>query len=99
MSLRAVCDILTLSRSVYRYRPDPDRDVPVIHAIQAAIEENPGYGFPKIFNPLRREGHGWNAKRVHRVYCLLKLNKRRTGQRQFIQPGKPTRNSCIDRLN
>ena len=87
LSLRSACEILNLSRSVYRYRPDTTKDLPVIEAIQDVVEENPGWGFPKIFKTLRRRGQPWNHKRVHRLYCLLKLNKRRKGKRRL-----PTRN-------
>ena len=38
---------MNLSRSVYRYQPDTDRDLPVIETIQAVLEINPGYGFGK----------------------------------------------------
>jgi len=75
--------MLNLSRSVYRYQPDMDRDLPVITAIQAVLEINPGYGFSKLFKTLRRQGYRWNHKRVYRVYCLLKLNKRRKGKRRL----------------
>jgi putative transposase len=61
--------------------------MPVIEAIQATVEDSPGWGFPKIFKTLRRKGHPWNHKRVHRVYCELRLNKRRKGKRRL-----PTRN-------
>jgi putative transposase len=83
LSQRAACEIMQLSRSVYRYQPDTQRNLLVITAIQAVLEKNPGFGFPKIFKTLRRQGYRWNHKRVHRVYCLLKLNKRRKGKRRL----------------
>ena len=86
-SLRGACEILKLSHSVYRYRPKPNRDLPVVEAIQAIVEEWPGWGFPKLFKTLRRRGHSWNHKKVHRIYCELRLNKRRKGKRRL-----PTRN-------
>jgi putative transposase len=39
LSLRAACQILQLSRSVYHYRPDTVRDQPVIEAIKAVVED------------------------------------------------------------
>ncbi len=61
--------------------------MPVIEAIQDIVEGSPGWGFPKIFKTLRRKGHPWNHKRVHRIYFELRLNKRRKGKRRL-----PTRN-------
>ena len=83
LSLTAACELLRISRSAYRYRPRADKDLPVVEAIQQVIEENPGFGFPKTFKTLRRRGYPWNHKRVHRVYCLLKLNRRRKGKRRL----------------
>ena len=77
LSLRACCRLLGISRSVYQYQPDNTRDNPVIEALSRLVEKYPRYGFPKLFVLLKREGHAWNHKRVHRVYCKMKLNMRR----------------------
>lgn len=86
-SIRGACRIAGTSDSVYGYRPDTSRDEPVIAALQSATERYPAYGFSKLFKVLRRWGHGWNLKRVHRLYCALNLNKRRRGKKRL-----PTRN-------
>lgn len=83
LSVRAACAAVALSRSVYRYQPDRRRDEPVVEALLDVVDRYPRYGFYKLFKLLRRRGHGWNHKRVYRVYCLLKLNLRRKGKRRL----------------
>ncbi len=83
LSIRQACRSLNLSRTVYRYRPDTTRDDPAIVALQAVAERYPRYGFPKLFQVLRRQGYSWNHKRIHRIYCLLKLNFRRKGKQRL----------------
>jgi len=87
LSERRACAAVGLKRSVYRYQPNPDRDQQVIEALVALAHQKPEFGFKKLFELLRRRGHRWNHKRVHRLYCALKLNKRRKGKRRL-----PTRN-------
>ena len=74
---------MNLSRTVYHYRPDTTRDEPVIVALQVVAGRYPRYGFPKLFQVLRRQGYPWNHKRLHRIYCLLKLNFRRKGKQRL----------------
>ena len=87
VSLRMACRAVGISDSVYRYRPIPNRDEQVIAKLQEAVERYPAYGFDKLFKILRRWGHAWNHKRVHRLYCELNLNKRRRGKKRL-----PSRN-------
>ncbi|MFH7829481.1 IS3 family transposase, partial [Kluyvera chengduensis] len=65
------------------YQPDTRRDEPVICALTELAERYPRYGFKKLFQLLRRQGNTWNHKRVHRIYCLLKLNFRRKGKQRL----------------
>lgn len=83
MSIRGACKAVNLSRTVYRYQPDLERDRPVIDALLALVEQYPRRGFDKLFPMLRRQGHRWNHKRVYRVYCALKLNMRRKGKKRL----------------
>ncbi|MBV4365946.1 IS3 family transposase [Erwiniaceae bacterium CMYE1] len=77
MSIRQACSTLSLSRTVFRYQPGMRRDEPAIRALTEQAERYPRYGFKKLFQVLRRQGHVWNHKRVHRIYRQLKLNFRR----------------------
>jgi len=76
-----------LSRTVYRYQAKPRDDGPIIELLAKLAERYPRYGFGKLFQLIRRDGHKWNHKRVYRVYCGLKMNFRRKGKRRL-----PSRN-------
>jgi len=76
------CKIVNLVRSQYYYSSKKD-DSEVIESLQDLAFRHPSYGFRKLFAYLRRAGKPWNHKRVHRIYQVLKLNKRRKGKRRL----------------
>ena len=76
-----------MSRTVYCYKPDLTKDDPVIKVLLELADKYPRYGFGKMFQMVRRQGHRWNHKRVYRVYCALKLNIRRRCKKRL-----PSRN-------
>jgi putative transposase len=86
LSVRQGCRCVGLSRSAF-YSPQENRDsdAKVIDAINAMIDRHPRWGFWKTFKALRRIGHGWNHKRVYRVYCDLKLNQKRRAKKRLPQ--------------
>ena len=78
------CRVVRLSRAAY-YRPPVSatrRDAAVIAVLTDVVARYPRWGFWKCFDRMRNEGHRWNHKHVHRVYCALRLNlPRRTTRR------------------
>ena len=81
------CRVVRLSRAAY-YRPPPSparADAAVIAALMAVVAEHGRWGFWKCFDRLRLQGHPWNHKRVHRVYCALRLNLPRRTKRRVPQ--------------
>ena len=92
LSKARACRLVGLSRTVL-YRPKVDRlarDREVIDAINDVIAKRPRWGFWKCFDRIRLDGYRFNHKRVHRVYCEMRLNmKRRTKKRILTGPAQP----------
>ena len=85
LSITRACRAAKLSRAAY-YRQKlnwASRDAPVVDALNAVVEKRQRWGFWKCFDRLRDQGHGWNHKRVHRVYCKLRLNLPRRVKRRL----------------
>ena len=82
-SERRACRLVGLSRSVARYVVNLAQDEAVIALLLELSERFPERGFSKLFQLIRRRGHGWNHKRVWRVYCQLGLNRRRRGTKRL----------------
>ncbi len=98
LSERQACKIVSLRRSVYRYKPRPKRDQEVAQVLLELASGRPEQGFGKLFQRLRRLGHKWNHKRVYRIYGALKLNKRRKGKKR-LATRKPTPLQATAALN
>lgn len=61
-----------------------------MEALNAVLDRRPRWGFWKCFDRLRNDGHGWNHKRIHRVYCQMRLNlPRRTKKRLPFRVRQP----------
>ena len=92
LSKARACRIVGLSRSVL-YRPKVnwlERDKEVIDALNAIIAKRARWGFWKCFDRMRLDGLPYNHKKVHRVYCDMKLNMpRRTKKRLVTRPAQP----------
>jgi putative transposase len=83
LSVSRACRVVRFSRAAH-YRAHPvaaERDSEVIAALGQVLEKVPVTGFRKCFRRIRRR-HGWNHKRVHRVYFALKLNLPRRAKRR-----------------
>ncbi len=72
-----------ISRTVYGYAAKPSQDEAVIKELERLAGKHPGYGFWKMNDRLKMEGHHWNHKKVYRVYTALKLNLRRRHKRRL----------------
>lgn len=86
LSRSEACQIVGISRSAF-YKPKVDwaaRDAPVIAALNDIVSKRCRWGFWKCFHRLRGDGHGWNHKRVHRVYCAMRLNLQRKAKKRVV---------------
>jgi len=64
-----------------------ERDRDVIEVLKEIVGRKPRWGFWKLHDRLRLEGHCINHKRLHRVYCAMELNlPRRTRKRVPVRP-------------
>lgn len=82
LSARRADRVLGLSRSARHYRPRVRDDGPLIAAIEAHLQDNPGHGFGLLFDGALRL-QGWGKTRAWRVYTALKLNLPRRGKRRL----------------
>lgn len=89
LAIGRACRIAGCSRTAW-YRPPRDQaaaDAPVIDALLALVEASPQWGFWLCRDRLRALGHGWNWKRIYRVYRALGLNLTRRGKKRL--PTRP----------
>jgi putative transposase len=76
ISQRRACRLVGLSRSVWQYQPKRVADSEIAAHLRLLADQQPRWGFKKLYDALRHQGYAWNHKRVHRVYRALKLHLR-----------------------
>ncbi len=87
-SERRACRIVGISLSVYRYQAKTQYDKEISDLLRILLTQNhPDYGFAKRFHLIRNLGHRWNPKRIHSIYCALRLNLRKKRKKQI--PNRP----------
>lgn len=85
LPISRACACAGLHRSAY-YRVPPHwsvRDAEIISVLSRLVEGRPSRGFWKCRKMIRRQGYGWNHKRIYRVYKLMQLNLRRAAKRRL----------------
>jgi putative transposase len=100
LSIGRAGNVVRLSRTAWYRRPGSgmERDRAVIELLNDLVARKPRWGFWKLHDRLRLDGHGINHKRLHRVYCAMKLNlPRRTKRRLPTRLRQPL--AAPNRLN
>lgn len=88
ISTARACRIIGLERSGYYYQSTKD-DTEVENRLLYYAQKHPSRGCPEYTKRIRKEGYGWNHKRIQRVYRQLGLNKRRKKmKRRIANPDK-----------
>jgi putative transposase len=78
ISIALACRTFGVSETCYRYTPKLDQENERIGDLLIGLTQSRrNWGFGLCFLYLRNvKGHGWNHKRVYRIYCELELNMR-----------------------
>ena len=78
LTIRQACQAFRVSGCCYRYEPKlPDENKLIAELLLGLTQAQRNWGFGLCFLYLRNvKGHGWNHKRVYRIYRELELNLR-----------------------
>lgn len=82
------CGLLTLSRSLYRYRSVRAPDTELVQRMEELAAEKRRYGYRRLHLLLRREGWRVNRKRVYRLYRQAGLAVKRRKRKRLVQAAR-----------
>lgn len=87
VNIRQACSAFDISESCYRYRPKlSDENIQIADSLIRLTHNQRNWGFGLCFAYLRNvQGHGWNHKRVYRIYCELELNMRIKPKKRIVR--------------
>jgi len=96
---RRACDVIAISRSVFRYRSIRDGQVALRMRINEIAAVRVRYGYKRIHVLLRREGWSINHKRVYRIYCEEGLNLRAKRPRRRVSAAHRVGRQPVEQIN
>ncbi len=78
VSIALTCRAFEVSETCYRYSPKiDDENEQIADLLLGLVKAKKTWGFGLCFLYMRNvQGHGWNHKRVYRIYRELELNLR-----------------------
>jgi len=89
LSERTACQLASVSRTAYRYRPVPRDDRALRSRLKALARQYPGYGYLMLHGLLRTEGRVINKKRTYRLYTEESLQVRTKKRKKLQRPRIP----------
>jgi putative transposase len=104
MSERQACQTVNLNRCTYRYSAKKTDEWEIVQELSQLAERHPRWGCRKMTQYLRNQGHGWNHKRIRKVYCEMALNLQRKPKKRLparaaqalVVPGQPYQTWSLD---
>lgn len=89
MSIRKACQLASISRTGFAYRPHPNNDEALRCRLVELATQYPRYGYLMLHNLLKSEGLVVNKKRTYRLYTELKLQVRTKKRKKLVRPRQP----------
>jgi putative transposase len=83
LSERQACRTVQVSRCAYRYQATRTNDEPIAAELQQLAHRQPRWGCGKMTDYLKNQGHGWNHKRIRRVYRAMALHLKRKPKKRL----------------
>jgi len=89
LSERRACQVVGVSRSVFRYQSCRGSDDRLRSRLKALAEQYPRYGYPTLHGLLKTEGMVQNPKRTYRLYREEGLQVRTKRRKKLTRPRVP----------
>ncbi|WP_419800893.1 DDE-type integrase/transposase/recombinase [Mucilaginibacter sp.] len=83
ISQRQASKAVGIARTSMQYQRKAKSDAGVIEQLRTLTEKHPTIGFWQSYHRLRRQGFGWDLKKVYRIYTAMKLNIRRRRKKRL----------------
>ncbi len=89
LSERVACQLSSVSRTAFRYRPRKKADTVIRERLRALAAEYPSYGYLMLHGLLRAEGLVKNKKQTYRIYTEEGLQVRTKKRKKIQRPRLP----------